>query len=158
MDSGIETIYLDRAKNEFELTKTIFKISINKKLKTELELKEDITFFNNVISNAYYCIFYSTKAILKLKKINTSPPEEHRKTLEEFEKLVKSGELDVELLKIYKRIFIKAETLLAILRTEKKKRGVYTYKKLPEANKEPARESMNNAEIFLKNIIQLLKK
>lgn len=122
------------------------------KLKLELELKEDTTFFSNVISNAYYCIFYSAKAILYMKNIYTFPPEEHRKTLEEFERLTLSGEIDVELLKIYKSIVVKADELLGIFRKEKSKRGRFTYKQLPQSNLEPAKESLENAEKFVKNI------
>ena len=79
-------------------------------------------------------------------------PEEHKKTLNEFEKLTLSGNIDVELLKIYKSIVIKADVLLGIFKREKGKRGEFTYKKLPPANLEPAKESVEHAEIFLKNI------
>ncbi len=80
-----EILYTERAKNELNLAKAIFRISTDKKIKLEFELKESSTFFSNVISNAYYCIFYSAKAILKSKNIATDPPYEHKKTLEEFE-------------------------------------------------------------------------
>lgn len=147
-----QTLYLERAKNELDLVKAIFKLSTNKKLKSEFELKEDTTFFSNVISNSYYCIFYSAKAILHFKGITTEPPEEHKKTLKAFEKLVISGEIDVELLKIYKSLAVKADELLGIFMKEKNKRGKFTYKKLPQANQQPAKESIDNAEKFLKNI------
>ena len=147
-----EKIYLERAKNELSLVKTIFKISVTDKLKIEFELKEDTTFFSNVIGNAYYCIFYSAKALLYFKNISTVPPEEHKKTLEEFEKLALSGEIDMELLKIYKSIVVKADELLGIFRKEKSKRGRFTYKQLPQSNLEPAKESIENAEKFIKNI------
>ena len=147
-----EKIYLERAKNELNLAQAIFKLSITDKLKLEFELKEDTTFFSNVISNAYYCIFYSAKALLCVKGILTNPPEEHKKTLEEFERMTLSGEIDVELLTIYKSIVVKADELLGIFRKEKSKRGRFTYKKLPQANLEPAEESLKNAEKFFKNI------
>lgn len=76
----------------------------------------------------------------------------------EFEKLTFSGEIDVELLKIYKEIVIKADELLGIFRKEKSKRGKFTYKKLPQANLEPATESLTNAEKFFKNINLMLQK
>lgn len=152
-----DVLYLQRAKNELDLAKAIFKLSTENKLKLELELKEDSTFFSNVISNSYYCIFYSAKALLHSKGITTEPPEEHKKTLEEFEKLVLSGEIDVELLNIYKSIVIKADELLGIFRKEKSKRGKFTYQKLPQANLEPAKESMDNAEKFYKNINLMIK-
>lgn len=147
-----EILYLERAKNELELAKAIFKLSTDIKLKGEFELKEDATFFSNVISNSYYCIFYSGKAFLVTKNIVTEAPEEHLKTLNEFEKLALSGEIDVELLTIYKSIVVKADELLGIFKKEKSKRGSYTYKKLPQANIEPAKESLDNAEKFFKNI------
>ena len=153
MDSGHkEILYLDRAKNELYLAKAIFKLSSDKELKLEFELKEDTTFFSNVISSSYYCIFYSAKALLHSKGIKTEPPDEHQKTLKEFEKLASSGEIDLELLKIYKSMVIKAQYLLGIFIKEKSKRGKFTYKKLPQANMEPAEESIENAEKFFNNI------
>lgn len=152
-----EILYIERAKNELDLAKAIFKLSTENKLKLEFELKEDSTFFSNVIGNSYYCIFYAAKALLQTKNIITEPPEEHRKTLDEFEKLTLSGEIDAELLKIYKEIVIKADELLGIFRKEKSKRGRFTYKKLPQANLEPAKESLNNAEKFFKNINLMLQ-
>ena len=152
-----ELLYIQRAKNELDLAKAIFKLSTENKLKAEFELKEDLTFFSNVIGNSYYRIFYSAKALLMSKSITTEPPEEHKKTLEEFEKLVLSGEIDVELLKIYKSIVIKADELLGIFRKEKSKRGNFAYKKLPQANLEPAKESLANAEKFFKNINLIIK-
>ena len=123
MDSdNKELLYLDRARNELDLAKAVFKLSNEPRLKVEFELKEDSTFYSNVISNAYYCIFYSAKAFLRLNKVQTEPPEEHKKTLEEFEKLVNSGQVDVELLRIYKKISIKADELLGIFKKEKSKR------------------------------------
>lgn len=152
-----EILYMDRARNELDLANTVFNISINNNLKLQLELKEDSTFFSNVIGLSYYSIFYAAKAILHTKGINTKAPEEHKKTLKAFEKLTKSGIIDLELLKIYKSMVIKAEELLNIFSKEKFKRGTFTYKKLPMANKLPANESLNNAEKFYKNILLLLK-
>jgi len=153
-----ELLYIQRAKNELDLAKAVFKLSTEGYLKAKFELREDSTFFSNVISNAYYCIFYSAKALLYTKGIITNPPEEHNKTLKEFEKLVDSGEIDVGLLRIYKSIVVKADGLLGIFRKEKFKRGEFTYRKLPQANLEPAKESLNNAEKFFKNINLIIKK
>src|SRR3989344_2182842 len=153
-----DALYLNRAKNELDLANAVFKISTETKFKVDLELKEDSTFFSNVISNSYYCIFYATKAFLYAKEIITSPPEEHRKTLEEFEKLAASGQIDQELVKIYKDIVVKAEELLGIFAKEKSKRGKFTYRMLPQANLEPARESLENAERFYKNINLIIKR
>lgn len=153
-----ELLYIERAKNELDLAKAVFKLSTDTHLKLECELKEDSTFFSNVISNAYYCIFYSAKGLLQSRGIVTEPPEEHRKTLEEFERLTLSGEMDVELLKIYRAMVIKADALLGIFKTEKSKRGEFTYRKLPQANLEPAKESLANAEKFFKNINLIVQK
>lgn len=152
-----EILYLERAKNELDLAKAVFKLSIDSKLKLEFELKKDSTFFSNVITNSYYCIFYSAKALLESKNIVTNPPEEHKRTLEEFEKLTLSGEIDEELLMIYKSIVVKADELLGIFRKEKSKRGEFTYQKLPQANLEPAKESVDNAEKFFRNINLMIK-
>lgn len=156
--SNTSILYLERAKNELALAKSIYKLSINNKLKLEFELKEDATFFSNVISNSYYCIFYSAKAFLESKNIKTDMPDEHQKTLEEFEKIASTGEIDVELLRIYRSIVVKADELLGIFKLEKSKRGRFTYKKLPQANLDPAKESLNNAEKFLKNINLMVNK
>ena len=153
-----EVLYIERAKNELDLAKAIFKLSTDRNLKLECELKEDSTFFSNVISNAYYCIFYSAKALLQSRGIVTGPPEEHKKTLEEFERVVLSGEIDAELLRIYRAILIKADALLGIFRKEKSKRGKFTYRKLPQANLEPAKESLANAGKFFKNINLIVQK
>ena len=153
-----EILYLNRAKNELDLANAVFKISTGTKFKLDLELKEDSTFFSNVISNSYYCIFYSAKAFLYTKGIIATPPEEHRKTLEEFEKLAFSGQIDEELVRIYKDIIVKAEELLGIFAKERSKRGKFTYRMLPQANLEPAKESLENAEKFYKNINLIIKK
>ncbi len=117
-------------------------------------MKED-TYYSAAISHAYYCIFYAAKAYLLLKEIKTEAPEEHKKTFEAFSKLVEAGIIDVELLKIYQKLFIKADALLQIFELEKGKRSKFTYKKLPQANREPAKESINNAQFFYKNIFEL---
>jgi uncharacterized protein (UPF0332 family) len=158
MDTDKSNLYLQRAKNEINLANAIFKISTDNKLKLDLELKEDSTFFSNVISNSYYCIFYSAKALLESRGIKTEMPDEHKKTLEEFEKIVNSGEIDKELLIIYKSLLIRADELLGIFQKEKKKRGEYTYYKLPQSNMDPAKESLNNAQKFLKNINLIIQR
>ena len=69
-----------------------------------------------------------------------------------------SGEIDVSLLKIYKSIIIKADELLGIFRKEKGKRGRFTYQRLPQANLQPAKESMDNAEKFFKKQTPIILK
>ncbi|MBI3190834.1 hypothetical protein HYZ41_03960 [archaeon] len=157
MASDRSLLYIQRAKSELDLAKAIFKLSVNNKMKAELELKEDSTFFSNVICNSYYCIFYSAKALLQSKNIRTKPPEEHKKTLEEFRKLVISGEIYRDLLKIYESAIVRADDLLGIFRREKRKRGKFTYQKLPQANLKPAKESADNAEKFYRNINMILE-
>ena len=76
----------------------------------------------------------------------------------EFEKLSLSGEIDVDLLKIYESVIVKADELLGIFMREKSKRGNFTYNKLPQANMEPAKESLNNAIKFYKNINLIMNK
>ncbi|MGE0792842.1 MAG: hypothetical protein AB7V77_01525 [Candidatus Woesearchaeota archaeon] len=157
MATDLKNVYLERAKNEFNLAKAIFKISTNKKIKINLELKEESTYYSNVISCAYYSIFYSAKALLISKNIITKSPNEHKKTLDEFKELVEIGLIDMELLKIYSTILIKADSLLKIFEKEKSKRAKFTYKTLPQANKLPAEQSIKGAEYFLKNIIKILR-
>jgi len=151
-------IYLTRAQNELNLSVIVQRISDDKKLQIEIfGMKED-TYYSAVISHAYYSIFYAAKAYLLLKGIKTSAPEEHRKTFEEFSKCVDTGTIDVELLKIYQNMLIKADTLLHIFGLEKDKRGKFTYRRLPQANQEPAQESIKNATVFFNNIYRLCEK
>lgn len=152
-------LYLLRAENDFVVAQVLFEISQNRQLQTEqFKLEKDFTFYSSVISHSYYCIFYSAKAILLKEGIKTQSPEVHRKTLEAFEDyLVKTGKLDVELLKIYKKMLLRAEELLGVYAIEKRKRGEYTYQKLPQANKEPASESLENASLFFKTINKVIR-
>jgi uncharacterized protein (UPF0332 family) len=154
MDSKL---FIHRAENEIKLALIILKISEEVILQKEIfSINEPETYYSAVISHSYYSIFYSAKAYLSFKGIKTSAPEEHKKTFEEFSKFVQNGELDVELLKIYKEIIVKADSLLGIFQKEKSKRGDFTYRILPQANKEPAEESLNNSKIFFKHIYNIL--
>jgi uncharacterized protein (UPF0332 family) len=108
-----------------------------------------------VISHAYYSIFFASKSYLLTKKIETKPPEEHKKTYEEFKKIVNSGDIDKQLLDIYETETLKAETLLNIFFTEKRKRGIFTYNIKSEANLPYAKESIENARKFI-SMIKLL--
>ena len=153
-------LYIQRAENELVTAQILFSISNSQDLqKEQFKLEENFTFYSSVISHSYYCIFYSAKAILLNEGIKTEAPEVHKKTLEAFEtSLVKTGKLDVELLKIYKKMILRAEDLLGIFSKERGKRGRFTYQKLPQANKEPAGESLENASLFFKNINKILRK
>ena len=155
MDSDTK-LYLERAQNELKLAEIVMQISINKDIQMKIpEIDKPDTYFSSVISHSYYCIFYSAKAYLAKKGIKTEPPEEHKKTYNEFKKLVFQGIVDKELLKIYDEIIVKADTLLGIFKVEKKKRGEFTYQKLAQANLEPANKSLENAKTFLKHIRKL---
>ena len=118
-----------------------------------------MTFYSGVISHAYYSIFYAAKSILLTKNIKTYAPEIHKKTYEAFkEQFVDSGIIDIGLLNIYKKMIVRADELLQIFKDEKWKRGHFTYKTIPQANKEPAEESINNASKFIKNIKVIIEK
>src|SRR3989339_1888922 len=158
MDDEAE-LYLQRAENELIVAQILFDISSDSALQKErFRLEKEFTFYSTVIGHSYYCIFYSAKAILIKNGIKTEAPEVHKKTLEAFEKyLVHTGKLDTELLKIYQKMIVRADALLGIFSMEKRKRGEFTYQKLPQANKEPARESLSNASFFFKNINKILR-
>ena len=156
MDSKVK-LFLQRAENERDLGKALFVLSQNNELKNELSLTEDHTFYSAVISHSYYCIFYSARAILLNEKVNIEPPEIHKKAIQSFERLAENGKIDVKLLKIYKKMIVKADALLDIFKLEKNKRGHFTYQKLPQANLEPAEESVRNAFFFFKNINAILE-
>jgi len=151
-------IYLARAQNELNLSTIILKLSDDKELQvTRFGVKAD-TYYSAAISHAYYSIFYAAKAYLLTKGIDIMAPEEHRKTLEAFAKLVEQGIIDVELLKVYQSVLTKAEILLHIFETEKGKRTKFTYKRIPQANQEPAQESSHNAQFFYGKIVGLCEK
>ncbi|MEW5896192.1 MAG: hypothetical protein AB1668_00735 [Nanoarchaeota archaeon] len=132
-------IYLQRALNEISAAKLLFAISNDQKKKQEFQIEEETTFFSSVISHSYYGIFYGAKAILLTKNIETEMPDVHKKTYAAFEEnFVKTGILDIELLKIYQNMIVRADELLQIFKDEKWKRGHFTYQTIPQANKEPA--------------------
>ena len=156
MDSEVK-LYLLRAEDEFLLAEIDMKLSLDLKIKELLGIKTDKTFFHSVITHAYYSIFHSAKAYLLSKDIKTQVPDEHQKTYYEFAKFVDNGVLDKELLQIYKEEIDKADTLLRILKLEKKKRGFFTYNVKSEANIPYAKESIENAKRFvslIKNILE----
>ena len=112
-----------------------------------------MTFYSSAISHSYYAIFYAAKAILLTKGIVTSMPGAHKKTYEAFKsEFVDSGVIDIELLKIYQKMIVRADELLQIFKDEKWKRGHFTYQTIPQANREPAGQSIKNAMVFVKNI------
>src|SRR3989338_8910807 len=99
MDSDTK-LYLERAGNELKLAEIIMQMSINKDLQTKIPaIDKPDTYFSSVISHAYYSIFYTAKAYLIVKRIITKAPEEHKKTYDEFRRLVSQGIVDKELLR-----------------------------------------------------------
>jgi uncharacterized protein (UPF0332 family) len=158
MDSMVK-ILLQRSRNEISAAKLLFEVSNDKNKREELNIEEEMTFYSAVISHSYYSIFYAAKAILLTKKVKTVAPEVHKKTYEAFkEQFVDSGVLDIELLNIYKKMIVRADELLQIFKDEKWKRGHFTYQTIPQANKDPANRSMQNATNFLKNIRSIIEK
>ena len=158
MDSDIKLL-LERAENELELAKVVFTLTENKNIQSEVfHLDKIQTFYSSVISHSYYCIFYSAKAYLLTKGIKTDAPEVHKKTFEAFKNFVKEGVVSKELLKLYEEVLIKAQTLLDIFKTEKKKRGEFTYQRIAQANREPANQSLEIAKTFFSNIYRICSK
>lgn len=146
-----------RAENELKHAEAIFKVSSDSDLKKELELLDTDTFYSGAISHAYYSIFFAAKALLLKIKIRTKSPNIHKATLDAFAyHFIINGKLDFELLKIYKSLAKKADTLLGVFVSEKEKRGEFTYQTLPDANIPPAKESIKNAADFLIHIKKLL--
>jgi len=157
VDSQV-SIYIERADTELVLAQKIMILTENAAIKEELKIEPSKTFYSAVISHAYYAIFYAAKAILLTKGIKTSSPDIHKKTYEEFENaFVKTGILDVQLLEIYKKLVIRADDLLQIFKNEKWKRGSFTYQTIPQANKEPADDSIKNAKIFVAHIMKIIR-
>lgn len=148
MDSEAK-IYLERSGNELRLARAIFIISEKDKLKLEVEANPNDTFYSGVISHAYYSIFYCAKSFLLNEGIKTKTPDEHKKTYLEFKKFVDSGKIDKDLNKIYDSEIVKASDLLKLFSDEKWKRGHFSYKTLAQANRNPAKESIENAIKFL---------
>ncbi len=150
-------LYLKRAEEKVLLAKLCFDISTKSETKKYLGVSENQTFFNDIISLSYYSIFYSAKAYLISKGIITSPPEEHKKTYEEFANFVRIGVLDKELLDIYENAAIEAETLLNIFFIGKRNRGKFTYNVNANANLPFASDSIENAKKFTRILTTIVK-
>jgi uncharacterized protein (UPF0332 family) len=148
-------VLLARALNELELARIIQKVSDEPKLQAQVfGLKPDI-YYSGTIAHAYYGIFFSAKAYLLGKGIQTRGPNVHAKTLNQFALQVIKGDVDIEMLKVYRSAIIRADALLQIFDLEKGKRGHYTYRKIRQAEQIPAQESIKNATIFISRIMPL---
>ena len=152
------SLLIGRASNEILAARALKKISDEPGLKQQIEFPAETTFYSNVISNSYYSIFYSAKAYLLSKKITVlSEQGQHQFVYFKFRKLVEEGIVEKELLRIYDEVKGRAEALLEILKSEREKRKDFTYETLPQANKQPAEDSLNNAVHFLSHIKELLR-
>lgn len=98
----------------------------------------------------------SAKSYLIFKKTSLPEQGQHNAVYQIFKRHVKNGELDKELLRIYEDAKVKAEVLLSILEDEEGKRTQYTYKTLPQANREPAEISISNAKLFISYIRRII--
>ena len=155
MDLNI-SLYIERSENELDLANVIYIVTSDENLQKGIfHLDKVQTFYSGVIAHSYYSIFYAAKAYLLAKGIRTKPPSEHKKTYTQFRKLAFKGVIKKDLLKVYEEEYVKAETLLAIFKSERKKRGHFTYQRIAQANKEPAEKSMSNAGLFFKHINRL---
>ncbi|MBU4246675.1 MAG: HEPN domain-containing protein [Nanoarchaeota archaeon] len=142
MDLMIKS-YIERAENEIVIAETLKRLSNEANAKQFFGISDRMTFYSSAISHSYYAIFYAAKAILLTKNIKTTAPEIHKKTFEEFKRnFVDTGILNVKLLEIYRKMVIRADELLEIFKDEKWKRGNFTYNTIPQANKEPAEDSL----------------
>jgi len=72
--------------------------------------------------------------------------------------LVYSNKLRDQLLEIYEKETEKAEVLLKIFFSEKRKRGIFTYNVKSEANIPSAMESIENAKTFISSINEIIMK
>lgn len=148
-------IYFQRAGNELLAAKALKRLSEHPEDKTRFSLPAETTFYSGVISHAYYAIFYSANALLLTRNLKTAAPEVHKKTYNLFKThFVDTGILDVKLLRIYSKMIVRADELLKIFKEEKKKRGQYTYETIPQANKQPADDSLKNARFFVAHVMR----
>ncbi len=153
------SLMFNKAQNNLKIARTIFNISINTELKEILKLKESDSFFDWTIQAAYYSMFHAVNALLATKKIKITLIETHRATLYAFGKhFILNKELAEELFIMYGETEEKAIALFSSLAEEKKKRGFSAYERLSKMNIEPAKESLENAQEFVKTIGEILTK
>lgn len=148
-----------KAQNNLKIGKAILNISTNNKLKEMLKLRNEDTFFDWTIQASYYAMFHAVNALLSTKKIKISRINVHKATLYAFAKhFILNKELEEELFVMYEEAEQKALKLFSSLAEEKRKRGFTAYERLSRMNIEPARESIENAQEFLKVVGELLSK
>lgn len=150
--------YINRSQNELIAAISLMRLSTDVDAKKFFDIDSSITFYSAVISHAYYSIFYAAKALLLTKNIKTESPNIHKKTIDAFKlHFVDTGILDFKLFEIYQKLVVRADTLLEIFADEKWKRGNFTYNTIPQANNAPAEDSIENAKIFVSNIMKILQ-
>jgi len=156
MDSEVNLL-VNRAENELSISSLLKEVSENDDIKKDFLIEPKFTFYSSVISHAYYSIFYSTKAYLISKRIELPKQGQHQAVYYKFKKLVKEGTINGEMLNIYEELKTRAETLLEIYEIEEQKRTEYTYMTIPQANKEPAENSLKNALFFVSHMKEMIK-
>ncbi len=157
MDLEVSLLF-ERAENELLAAEVLKKLSEEAEAKQVLEVPAATTFYSSVINHAYYAIFYSAKAYLTFKGFKLPEQGQHQAVYYEFKRFVQKGDLKKELLDLYDEVKTKAETLLSIIQEERGKREEYTYKTLPQANKEPAENSLKNARLFVSHMRRFSEK
>lgn len=55
-------------------------------------------------------------------------------------------------------MIVRADELLGLFQREKAKRGLFTYKSIPQADLEPAEESIQHAQTFVRHVVSVLEK
>jgi uncharacterized protein (UPF0332 family) len=140
------------------LSKTLFNISENINFKDTMGLTQKTTFYDWVIVSSYYSIFHSVHALLGMKQIKINSRLHHATLISFAYYFIESKELEDELFTIYKDAEKKAKGLLEIYEEEKEKRGIFQYHRLSKYNSEPAKESIENAVIFLNVVGKVLAK
>ena len=150
-------LMFEKAQNNLKIGRAIFSISQDNKLKEVLKLKDEDSFYDWVIQASYYAMFHAVNALLATKRVKILRIDVHRATLYAFCKnFIINKELEDELFFIYEEAEEKALELFASLAEEKKKRGFSAYERLSRMNIEPAKESLEHAQEFLKVIRNIL--
>jgi len=152
MDSKV-SLLMDKAQNETFSAQLLKRTSENDSLKKTFNFPPETTFYNGIIEHSYYAIFNCAKAYIISKGISLKSKQgQHQQVYFEFKKMVEKGLIEQDLLRVYEEVKTKAEVLLEILEKEKDKRNEFTYETLPQANKSPAEDSLNNALLFISHI------
>ena len=152
-------LMVKKASNNLKLARIVMRISDAKEVKEFLGLAEKDSFYDWVIITAYYAMYFAAQALLATKKVRIQRIRVHEATLYAFAHyFIVNKQLEEELFFLYEDAERKAEELFTALSEERKKRGQFTYERLPKANQPPAQESIKNASAFVSAIEGILKK